>query len=107
MSRTKTVTNLLLASGVAFSSALAQQYLISTVAGGAPPPTPAAGVDVQIGTPAGIATDGSGNVYFTNYLSVFKLDRNGILTRIAGNSLGGSSGDGGPATSAGLSASSL
>ena len=107
MVRTNIMTNLLLASGVALSSALAQQYVISTVAGGAPPPTPAPGVEVPIGAPAGIAADDSGNVYFSNYLSVFKLDRNGILTRVAGNSLVGYSGDGGPATSAALSASSL
>jgi len=45
-----------------------------------------------------------GNVYFTvrDLNSVFKLDRTGLLTRVAGFSTAGFSGDGGPATSARL-----
>jgi len=46
--------------------AAAQQYVISTYAGGAPPPTPAPGVDVPIGGALGVATDAAGNAYFTN-----------------------------------------
>jgi hypothetical protein len=42
----------------------AQQYAISTVAGGAPPPTPAAATTASIGSPAGIVRDAAGNVLF-------------------------------------------
>jgi uncharacterized protein (TIGR03437 family) len=84
------------------SAAVAQQYVISTVAGGAPPRTPIAGVSAQIGQPSGIATDAAGNVYFTSLRCVFRLDQNGVLTRVAGNSRGGFSGDGGPAIDAQL-----
>src|SRR5215470_14013609 len=83
-------------------TASAQQYLISTIAGGAPPPTPALGIDVSIGTPRGIAMDAVGNIYFTSLNSVFKLDQNGAVMRVAGNSRPGYSGDGGPATAAQL-----
>ena len=79
-----------------------QQYVISTVAGGAPPPTPIAAVNASIAGPGGVATDLAGNVYFTSLNCVFKLDPNGVLTRVAGNSRAGYSGDGGPATSAQL-----
>src|SRR5437870_12246588 len=52
---------LLLASGTA---AWAQQYVISTIAGGAPPPTPVAAVNASIGPILGVATDAAVNVYF-------------------------------------------
>jgi trimeric autotransporter adhesin len=82
----------------------AQQYVISTYAGGAPPPTPVRGVDVPFGAAFGVAADAAGNVYFPSLNCVFKLDQNGVLTRVAGNSRAGYSGDGGPATSAQLGA---
>jgi len=82
--------------------ASAQQYVISTFAGGAPPPTPAAAVTLSISQPVDVAADTSGNVYFTSSNCVFKLDQNGVLTRVAGNSKAGYSGDGGPARSAQL-----
>src|ERR1035438_719913 len=82
--------------------ALAQQYSISTVAGGAPPPTPAAAADTSIGQPNRVMVDASGNVYFSSLNCVFKMDGSGNLTLIAGNSRPGFSGDGGPATRAQL-----
>jgi hypothetical protein len=88
------------------SLAHAQQYMISTVAGGGPllrTPTPALDVPIY---PAGIATDAKGNVYFANSHFVFRLDPAGLLTRIAGNYPGHPitySGDGGPAIEAVLS----
>jgi uncharacterized protein (TIGR03437 family) len=83
---------------------LAQQYVLSTLAGGgAPPAAPAPGLSVPIRAPQGIAADAAGNVYFGNLDSVYKLDPHGILTRIAGSFKVGYSGDGGPATSAHLS----
>jgi hypothetical protein len=84
------------------SAATAEQYVISTVAGGAPPATPVRGVDMPINT-RGVATDAAGNVYFTSTLDcVFKLDPNGFVTLVAGNSRAGYSGDGGRAASAQL-----
>ena len=79
----------------------AQQYVISTYAGGAPP-TPAPGLSMSIGGIEFVAADAAGNAYFPSINCVFKLDRNGVATRVAGNSRGGYSGDGGPATSAQL-----
>jgi len=77
-----------------------QEFTISTIAGGAPPPTPAGAMTVSIGSPLGVAVDAGGNVYFPSSNCVFKLDLAGILTLVAGNSRPGYSGDGGPATSA-------
>lgn len=90
---------LLLSSG---SVALAQQYAISTIAGGAPPLTPIAALNASIGQPQRVTTDASGNVYFSSLNSVFKIDRDGVLTLVAGNSRAGFAGDGGPATNAQL-----
>src|ERR1017187_2259079 len=82
--------------------ALGQQYSISTVAGGAPPPTPAAAASTSIGQPNRVMVDGSGNVYFSSLNGVVKRDGGGNLTLIAGNSRPGFSGDGGAATRAQL-----
>ena len=79
-----------------------QQYVISTIAGGVPPPTPAPAVKVSVGDPARVAVDAAGNVYFGGLHSVFKVDSGGTLTRIAGNGQAGYSGDGGPAVNAQL-----
>ncbi|MGD0775519.1 MAG: hypothetical protein ABSC05_22110 [Candidatus Solibacter sp.] len=84
------------------SSIWAQQYVISTIAGGAPPLTPAPAPTASIGDPTRLATDAAGNVYFSGLHSVFKVDAGGTLTRVAGNSRPGNSGDGGPATAAQL-----
>jgi len=80
----------------------AQQYTISTIAGGAPPSTPVAATSISIGHPQRVTVDASGNFYFTSLNSVFKVDNSGTLTRIAGNSRAGYSGDGGPAIQAQL-----
>jgi hypothetical protein len=103
MTFTRAAIGLLSLGTAVFTPAQAQQYVISTYAGGAPPRTPARGVSLSIGTPqGGVATDAAGNVYFVSLNCVFKLDQDGIATRIAGNSRPGYSGDGGPATSAQL-----
>jgi streptogramin lyase len=83
-------------------SAAAQQYTISTFAGGSPPATPVAGTSTSVGAPRRVALDKAGNLYFTSLNSVFKLDTSGVLTLIAGNSRPGYTGDGGPATAATL-----
>ena len=46
--------------------------------------------------------EAAGNFYFTSLNGLFKVDGGGTLTRIAGNSRAGYSGDGGPATQAQL-----
>jgi sugar lactone lactonase YvrE len=96
----------LILSGAAFPKLHAQNYVISTFAGGGAPleaPAPALTVPLGYGL-YGITTDAAGNVYLASQAlqSAFKLDANGVLTRIAGNGRGGYSGDGGPATEAQL-----
>jgi uncharacterized protein (TIGR03437 family) len=86
---------------MAGASAFAQQYTISTVAGGAPPPTPVAALSTSIGQPRKVVLSG-GNAYFSSGNSVFKIDGSGTLTLVAGNSRAGFSGDGGLAVSAQL-----
>jgi uncharacterized protein (TIGR03437 family) len=52
----------------------------------------------------GLAVDAAGNLYITDTGNsrVRKVDASGIVTTVAGNGIAGFSGDGGPATSAGL-----
>src|SRR5215471_5077247 len=83
----------------------AQPYVISTVAGGAPPSTPAAAASVSLSIPGAVAADSAGNIYFAAGWCVFKVYTSGAMTRIAGNGKPGYSGDGGPATGAQLWAS--
>jgi len=85
----------------AMGSAPAQQFAISTLAGGAPPAA-SAGTSASIGGLAGVAADNQGNVYFTALNCVFRLSGTGNLTVFAGNSRPGYAGDGGAATSAQL-----
>lgn len=51
-----------------------------------------------------VAVDAAGNLYIGDVDRVRKVDTNGIITTVAGNGTNGYSGDGGPATSAGLDA---
>jgi sugar lactone lactonase YvrE len=60
-------------------------------------------VNVPIGSPAAVAVDASGTVYFSSSFNrVFRVDPSGTLAVVAGTSVGGYSGDGGPAVSAEL-----
>ena len=54
--------------------------------------------------PSGVAVNASGNLYIadTDNRRIRKVDKNGIITTVAGNGIGGYSGDGGPATQAQL-----
>jgi uncharacterized protein (TIGR03437 family) len=83
---------------------MAQQYVISTIAGGAPlsPPNTPPATSVSVGQPARVTTDSAGNVYFSSLNAVFKVNAAGVLTLIAGTTHAGFSGDGGPAVSAQL-----
>jgi uncharacterized repeat protein (TIGR01451 family) len=78
--------------------------LITTLAGGAMPLTPAQGTSVSMPVSYGLAVDSSGNTYFSSPTlnAVFKVDPTGVVTRVAGSGLQGYSGDGGPALSAQL-----
>ena len=62
--------------------------------------------NAPVSAPYGVATDSAGNVYGTDFNNdlVYKVSPAGILTVIAGTGVAGSSGDGGPATSAQLNA---
>ena len=80
----------------------AQQYTMSTIAGGAPPATPAPGTSVSIGNPLGTAADNAGNAYFSSLNCVFRLDTHGVVILMAGTSRAGFSGDGGAAINAQL-----
>jgi streptogramin lyase len=84
-------------------AAFAQQYVISTLAGGVPPSTPVSAPIASIGDPPRVAVDGAGNTYFGGLHCIFKIDSSGTLTRVAGTGRNGISGDGGPALSAQLS----
>jgi len=94
---------------VLLAAALPAQNVITTIAGIDPSFTgngqPA--LNVPIGYVNGAATDGAGNVYFTDPLEhmVLKVSAAGTLTVVAGNGIAGYSGDGGPATSAAIAAS--
>lgn len=87
--------------GAAFTRIAAgqPQYLVSTLAGGAVPVTPAASLSTEITQPQRVAIDGSGNVYFTASNAVFKSS-GGTLTLMAGTGRMGYGGDGGPAVRA-------
>lgn len=60
--------------------------------------------DASLDSPTGIASDLAGNIYIadTVHNTIRRIDRNGIITTIAGNGLRGYSGNGGPAVQASL-----
>ncbi len=94
---------------VLLAAALPAQNIITTIAGIDPSFTGNGqpGLNVPIGYVNGVATDGAGNVYFTDPLEhlVLEVSASGTLTVVAGNGIAGYSGDGGPATSAAIAAS--
>jgi len=52
--------------------------------------------------PGGVAMDAAGNLYIADSYRIRKVSSSGIISTVAGNGMPGSSGDGGPATSASL-----
>jgi len=56
--------------------------------------------EAEIKRPYGIAVDALGNVYFTSIEGVRRVGSQGIVTTVAGDGIGGYSGDGGPAAEA-------
>jgi sugar lactone lactonase YvrE len=67
-------------------------------------PDTAEAVSADLDTPTGIAVDPAGRVYFSEFRGhrIRRLDAGGSLVTIAGDGLGGSGGDGGPAERARL-----
>ena len=54
----------------------AQDYTISTFAGGPPASQPAPGTNIAIGSPGGVALDRDGNLYISGGLNLaFRLDK--------------------------------
>src|SRR5688500_7395129 len=83
--RSGSVISLLLWSAAALAPVHAQQYEISTYAGGIPAPRPpVVALKSSLGAPSAVGADPAGNVYFTvrDLNSVFKLDPSGLLTRV-------------------------
>jgi len=78
--------------------------VVTTVAGGGDGDGGAA-TDASLNNPTGAAVDASGNLFIADFSKqrVRKVDVNGIITTVAGNGVGGYSGDGGAATDASLS----
>jgi uncharacterized protein (TIGR03437 family) len=56
----------------------------------------------QLKSAYGVAVDKAGNLYIADYLRLRKVSPGGTITTIAGNGVYGQSGNGGPATGAGL-----
>jgi sugar lactone lactonase YvrE len=87
-------------------SIFGQTYTISTFAGGALPVN-VPGPSASLSNVSGVAVDTVGNVFFVSGQAVFRLDAQiGVLTLVAGNGIGGFSGDigdNGPAVNAELS----
>jgi uncharacterized protein (TIGR03437 family) len=90
------------------SCAAAQQYVISTFAGG--PVSPQLVRTASLEYPSAVVADPTGAVYISSASlnSVFKLDPSGTIMRVAGDgSHSGYSGDGGPAITASMSLSEI
>jgi hypothetical protein len=87
------------------AAASAQQDVINTFAGGGPNSVAATSANVY--GPVSVATDSSGNYYFSTgnwpQQRVFKVNASGTLTVLAGTGFYGDSGDGGHAPQADLS----
>jgi uncharacterized protein (TIGR03437 family) len=95
---------------ILFATGLAAQNVVTTIAGVDPTFTGSGqlATNVPIGYVNGVATDSSGNVYFTDpieHLVLRVAAADGTLSVVAGNGIAGYSGDGGPATSAAIAAS--
>ena len=84
---------------------LANAQIINTVAGGGVGDGGAA-ASASLASPLSVAVDGAGNLYVAEYFNhrVRKITvATGVITTVAGNGSSGFAGDGGAATSAGLS----
>ena len=91
-----------------FCITCAHAQLITTLAGTTWkfPQTPLPAANAPLGEVNGVAVDTNGNLFLsdTGNNMVMRVTPDGTLTVVAGNGIAGYSGDGGPATSASLSA---
>src|SRR5271154_2033408 len=80
--------------------AVGQSYTINTIAGIYPPGDSGAATSALLASPANMAVDGNGNVYFADNSNhkIRKVTPSGQIATIAGTGVPGFSGDGGPAT---------
>jgi sugar lactone lactonase YvrE len=79
--------------------------MITTVVGNGTPGDGGLATSSELWNPAGVAVDSNGNFYIADWLNyrIRKVTAStGVITSVAGNGSYGYSGDGGPATSAGL-----
>src|ERR1022692_78054 len=99
-------TRLLPLLGVLCSSASAQFYNISTIAGNGQAQFGAGGqaTNAKLVEPKFVAVDSAGSTYVsdTYYNQVYRVGASGIITVYAGNGIQGFNGDGGQATAAEL-----
>jgi len=88
------------------SSASAQSYTITTIAGGTPPPIKprTRAIAQQVASPNSVAVAANGVFYAASAHEnrVYRVDREGTVSIAAGTGKAGFSGDGGPATAADL-----
>lgn len=88
-------------------SLVAQSQTINTIAGNGTASYYGDGgpaTSAELASPAGLATDASGNVYIADYNNsrIRMVNTSGVISTFAGNGASGFSGDGGPATAAAL-----
>ncbi len=86
----------------AISVCRGQQFVVSTLAGAAPAPTPASALDSAFPQIDSLTLDSGGNAFFAAENCVYRLSPDGIVTLVAGTARPGYSGDGGPAVAAQL-----
>lgn len=84
-----------------FSLHISLAQTLVTVAGGGPS-TGSPALSSSLTLTQAVTLDAAGRLYFSSQSRVFRLEANGTLTRIAGESTSGFSGDGGPAIDAQL-----
>jgi sugar lactone lactonase YvrE len=102
MSRPTVSQRLVFGSMAALFGACAQQYTISTVAGGGPIQIPALNANIRL--PDSLSVDSSGRYYIVAYARVFRVNLAGTIDFVVGNGTrSASAGDGGPASLAHLS----
>ena len=105
--KTKITFLFFIALAMATPFAKAQTYIITTIAGTGPYSFSGDGgpaTDATLNGPGGIELDDTGNIFFCDQSNnrVRKIDTKGIITTVAGNGQGWTTGDGGPATAAGI-----
>ena len=72
-------------------------YLISTISGAGLPPTSMPATSMLLPGISALAIDPAGNLYFSAFDAVFRMDSTGAVVRVAGTGTEGFSGDNGPA----------